>query len=154
MYELYRKQILPISIDQAWEFFKNPHNLGKITPAHMGFRILNEVESPMFEGQIIKYKIAPFPGMPLDWMTEITKIREPFFFIDEQRHGPYKVWHHEHWFKEVEQGVEMIDRVNYVLPFGPLGKLVHALIVKRQLQQIFAYRNKRLIEIFGTVGEK
>jgi len=92
--------------------------------------------------------------MPLDWMTEITKIRETFFFIDEQSHGPYKVWHHEHWFKEVEQGVEMLDRVNYVLPFGPLGKLVHALIVKRQLQQIFAYRNKRMTEIFGTVGEK
>lgn len=152
-YTLASKQRLPIPLDQAWAFFSNPKNLQEITPDYMGFHIVGGADRPMYPGQIIEYTVKPVLGIPLYWMTEITQVREQEFFIDEQRVGPYAMWHHKHFFKEIEGGVEMEDMVHYRLPLGPLGNIAHALFVKRQLQGIFDYRYKVLEERFGTMPQ-
>lgn len=139
-YTLKRIQLLPMSLDEAWEFFSNPANLNNITPAYMRFRILNKSGERMYPGQIITYTVRPVLGIPLFWMTEITQVKEKEYFIDEQRRGPYAFWHHTHFFKNVPGGVEMTDIVHYRLPFGPLGKLLHWLFVRKQLNDIFDYR--------------
>lgn len=139
-YTLKRIQLLPMSLDEAWEFFSNPANLNNITPAYMRFRILNKSGERMYPGQIITYTVRPLLGIPLFWMTEITHVKEKEYFIDEQRRGPYAFWHHTHFFKNVPGGVEMTDIVHYRLPFGPLGRLLHWLFVRKQLNNIFDYR--------------
>ncbi|MCF8331797.1 MAG: SRPBCC family protein [Bacteroidales bacterium] len=149
MHQIKRKQNLPVSLQQAWEFFSDPANLKIITPEYMGFDITSEPQREMYEGMIITYKVSPLMKIPLDWMTEITHIRKPFYFVDEQRAGPYKVWHHQHHFREVEGGTEIIDQVDYQLPLGPLGKLANTIMVKKQLKEIFDYREKVLEEMFG-----
>ncbi len=102
----------------------------------------------MYAGQIIRYKLRPIPGIPESWTTEITHVKEPDFFVDEQRFGPYALWHHQHHFKEVEGGVEMIDEVNYAIPLGVLGRFAHWLFVGKKVKSIFAYRYKVLEERF------
>jgi ligand-binding SRPBCC domain-containing protein len=129
-----------MSLDEAWEFFSNPANLNNITPAYMRFRILNKSGERMYPGQIITYTVRPLLGIPLFWMTEITHVKEKEYFVDEQRRGPYALWHHTHFFKNVPGGVEMTDIVHYRLPFGPLGRLLHWLFVRKQLNDIFDYR--------------
>lgn len=115
----------------------------------MGFRILYlSGNGKMYPGQIIRYKVQGIPGVNMHWVTEITHVKEPFYFVDEQRFGPYALWHHQHHFREVKGGVEMTDEVNYALPLGPLGILAHALFVKRELNRIFDYRFKKLEELF------
>ncbi|TVR38549.1 MAG: cell division inhibitor [Cryomorphaceae bacterium] len=148
IYRLYRKQFLPISMEEAWAFFSNPSNLAKITPPHMGFVIRSGADKTMYAGQLITYTVKPFPGVPLTWVTEITQVNEPHFFIDNQVFGPYSLWHHQHFFKPVEGGIEMEDIVHYKIPLGILGRIAHALFVKRQLKQIFDYRVKVLEERF------
>ena len=150
MHKLERIQRLPISLDQAWDFFASPDNLKKITPSYMGFDIQSGGGVPMYAGMIIKYTVRPLLGIPMTWVTEITHVEPHRFFVDEQRVGPYAIWHHQHHFKAIENGVEMTDLLHYKLPFGILGDLFHPLLVKNKLEEIFNYRNKQLVEIFGT----
>lgn len=149
MHQLKRVSTLPISLDEAWDFFSSPKNLKILTPDYMGFDIINQVDlNKMYEGQIICYKVKPLLGIPLSWMTEITHIRDKEFFVDEQRIGPYKVWHHQHHFKKVAGGVEMTDIVDYVLPLGFIGRLANSILVKKQLKEIFDYREIKTKELF------
>ena len=149
MYTLERTQRIPISIKEAWNFFQNPGNLSKITPSEMGFETLSDVPEKMYPGLFIHYKVSPLFGIKMNWTTEITYVQEPNYFVDEQRVGPYAIWHHEHHFKEIEGGVEMLDRVNYKIPLGILGRIAHPLVVKGKLEEIFEFRIKRVEEIFG-----
>jgi len=148
MYQLKRTQFVKTDLATCWEFFSSPNNLNKITPKEMGFDVLTEGVENMYEGLMIEYKVRPLLNIPLRWITEITHVKHQQYFVDEQRKGPYKIWHHEHHFKEVQGGVEMTDIVSYELPFGILGKLAHPLIVKKKLDQIFAYRFKIVDELF------
>lgn len=151
-YTLKTVQRLPITLDEAWDFFSSPRNLKEITPAYMNFKVLTNSDSEkMFAGQIITYTVSPLLGIPLFWMTEITHVRDREYFIDEQRFGPYALWHHKHFFKEIEGGVEMMDFLDYVLPLGFLGNIANALFVRRQIESIFEYRRKVLIERFGSL---
>lgn len=148
-YLLQRKQKLPIELEEAWDFFSNPSNLKTITPSYMGFQILYGADKKMYPGQIIEYIVKPVLGIPLYWMTEITQVQDKVFFIDEQRVGPYKIWHHQHFFEEIEGGVEMKDVIHYRLPLGLLGTIAHKLFVKRQLNSIFDYRYNILEKKWG-----
>ena len=154
MYTLKRVQKLPISLDEAWKFFSSPANLQEITPEDMGFDIISEVPVEMYEGLFIHYKVSPLFGIKLDWTTEITHIRDREFFVDEQRVGPYSIWHHEHHFKEIEGGVEMTDIVSYQLPLGFLGRMMHPIMVKGRLNNIFDYRFQIVEEKFGKYTGK
>lgn len=149
LYTLHTKQQLPVSIETAWGFISNPKNLEIITPKSMQFKTLSGDEKEMFAGQIIHYKITPLFGISMQWVTEITHVQEQKFFVDEQRFGPYAFWHHKHFLKAIPGGVEMEDIVHYKLPMGLLGQLAHPFMVKPKLDEIFAYRRKKLIEIFG-----
>lgn len=149
IFELHRKQKLPISLEKAWDFLADPNNLKVITPDYMGFDILSGADRKMYEGQIIQYIVTPIAGIKIKWVTEITHIKEGEYFVDEQRFGPYKLWHHKHFLKEIEGGVEMEDKLDYKLPFGYLGQLTQPFLVKPKLEEIFAYRQKKLIELFG-----
>lgn len=151
VYTLKANQKLKIDKNQAWEFFSNPVNLKTITPSHLGFNIINDLPEKMYPGMLICYKLSPIKGIKVTWVTEITQVNEPNFFIDNQRFGPYTMWHHQHFFKEIEGGVEMDDIIHYVVPYGILGRFANWLFVKRQLNDIFAYRKKVLKEIFGEV---
>jgi ligand-binding SRPBCC domain-containing protein len=115
----------------------------------MGFDVLTEVPDTMYEGLMIAYRVRPLFGIPVEWITEITHVKENLFFVDEQRKGPYKIWHHEHHFSPTAEGILMTDIVTYELPFGILGKLVHPLLVKKKLEEIFDYRFKVVEEVFG-----
>jgi ligand-binding SRPBCC domain-containing protein len=150
-YTLQKTQKLPISLKEAWDFFSSPKNLKVITPEYMDFNIVSGVEKAMYPGQIIEYTVKPVLGIPMYWMTEITQVRDMEFFIDEQRVGPYSMWHHQHFFKAIEGGVEMEDIIHYRLPLGPLGSLAHVLFVKRQLEGIFKYRFTTLEDKWGTI---
>jgi ligand-binding SRPBCC domain-containing protein len=150
VYQLHKKQFLPISLQEAWSYFSSPHNLKEITPPYMNMTVTgNTGTEKMYAGQVITYTVSPLLGIKLFWMTEITHVQPPQYFVDEQRFGPYLLWHHLHRFKEVEGGVEMEDLVHYKLPFSFLGKIAHALFVKKQLQEIFEYRTKVLEKKFG-----
>jgi len=144
-------QTLPISIDEAWEFFSNPNNLSVITPDWLNFKITSKLPDKMYAGMIITYKVHPLLGIPINWVTEITHVKEPFYFVDEQRFGPYKLWHHQHHFKETDKGVEMTDIVNYALPFDPLSRPINSLVVQNRVREIFQFREKKLAEMFAPV---
>jgi ligand-binding SRPBCC domain-containing protein len=150
VYSIKTVQRMPVSLAQAWDFFSSPANLQTITPPYMGFTIISQHHGDkMYPGQIIEYKVKPLLGIPLYWMTEITHVQEERFFVDEQRFGPYSLWHHQHHFKAIEGGVEMTDIVHYKLPLWWLGDLANALFVKKQLAGIFEYRKKKVEEMFG-----
>ncbi|MGN7993507.1 SRPBCC family protein [Chitinophaga sp. 22308] len=147
---LQRTQFIPAPLPQVWDFFSNPNGLAQITPSNIRFRVTSPPdERKVYPGQVITYTISPLAGIPLEWMTEITHVREGDYFVDEQRVGPYKLWHHQHHFREVPGGVEMTDTVHYRLPLGWLGRLAHTLFVRRQLEHIFAYRHRAVQELFG-----
>lgn len=154
VYHFRRKQFLPLSLNEAWQFFSSPHNLSKITPARLGFNITHVSEGPesVYAGQIISYKINVFPFVRTTWVTEITHVSAPYYFVDEQRFGPYAMWHHQHFFREVTGGVEMTDEVTYAIPFGLLGRLAQVLFVQRQLKTIFDYRYELLEKLFVKPG--
>ena len=141
-------------MDEAWDFFSTPRNLEKLTPKNLQFKILTCSHDSMVQGQIISYKIRLMPLVWMNWVTEITHVRENDYFIDDQRSGPYKIWHHRHTFTETENGVLMQDQVHYLLPFGILGKIVHVLFVRAQLKKIFAFRSEILAEKFGSQSHK
>ncbi|WP_027136644.1 SRPBCC family protein [Gaetbulibacter saemankumensis] len=150
IYRLHKKQKLPISIQESWEFLSDPKNLKTITPDYMGFNILSGADKPMYPGQIIQYIVTPVMGIKTKWVTEITHVQNLKYFVDEQRFGPYSLWHHKHFISEIDGGIEMEDIIDYKLPFGILGQLFHPIIVKPKLEEIFNYRKKKLEELFGT----
>jgi ligand-binding SRPBCC domain-containing protein len=149
IYRLHKKQNLPISINEAWEFLSSPLNLKTITPDYMSFDILSGADRPMYAGQIVQYIVTPILGIKTKWVTEITHVKDKEYFVDEQRFGPYALWHHKHFIKEIEGGVEMEDIIDYKVPLGLLGQLVQPYLVKPKLEEIFNYRTTKLEELFG-----
>lgn len=155
VYQLYATQFLAVTPRTAWEFLSDPENLQRITPGHMGFRILAGTGMPMYPGQIIHYRVSPFRGLTTSWVTEITHVEPERYFVDEQRFGPYSFWHHKHFIRPVEGGVSMEDIIDYKLPFGIIGQWLHGMLVKPQLKQIFEYRSLKLQEMYGhSTGNK
>jgi ligand-binding SRPBCC domain-containing protein len=152
IYQLKTIQNLPIGIDEAWDFFSNPNNLKVITPEWLNFKVTSKLPNKMYAGMIISYKVHPVLGIPNNWVTEITHVEEPFYFVDEQRFGPYKLWHHQHHFKETENGVEMTDIINYALPFDPFSRPINSLLVERKVKEIFKFREKKLGKLFPSVN--
>ncbi|MFT3677804.1 MAG: SRPBCC family protein [Chitinophagaceae bacterium] len=151
VYSLKAVQQLPVSIDQAWDFFSSPANLQLITPPEMGFTVISLYHGPrIYPGQIIEYKLKPLLGIPVYWMTEITHVQDKAFFVDEQRFGPYSLWHHQHHFRTIDRGVEMTDIVHYKLPLAFVGRLMHWLLVRKKLERIFQYRHSKIEELLGT----
>lgn len=143
-------QKIPISLEQAWDFFSSPANLQVITPPKMSFKTISKHHGEkMYAGQIIEYKVKPLAGIPIYWMTEITHVEDKKYFVDEQRFGPYGMWHHQHHFKAIEGGVEMTDIVHYKNPFWFFGEIANTLFVKKQLKEIFNYRFGKVVELFG-----
>ena len=151
MYRIERTQVLPISLEEAWAFFSSPKNLAKITPKELGFVVHGNVPEVMYPGLFIEYTVSPLLGIPMRWVTEITHVREGSYFVDEQRVGPYAIWHHEHFFESVPGGVKMTDVVHYKVPLGILGNLVHLWLVRPKLEQIFSYRWAANERMFGTL---
>ena len=153
-YSLSRKALLPIALEEAWTFFTQPENLKKITPPKMGFDITGRsADGPVYPGMIITYKVSPLLGIKMNWMTEITHVRENQFFVDEQRLGPYKIWHHEHHFEQTNDGVLMTDIVHYATPWYVPDFIVHPLIIKPQLNEIFDYRTQVLEKLFNAKSD-
>ncbi|WP_035612120.1 SRPBCC family protein [Haloferula sp. BvORR071] len=150
LHQLRREQVLPITLQEAWDFFSSPRNLDALTPPDVGMEILRCDSERMHEGQIISYRIRLAPLIHVTWVTEIKAVEEGRSFIDEQRFGPYKFWHHRHSFEAVPDGVKVGDIVHYMMPFGPLGEVVHTLFARRKLEAIFDYRAKAMGRRFGT----
>jgi ligand-binding SRPBCC domain-containing protein len=143
-------QKIPVDLEMAWAFFSNPTNLQTITPENLDFKVISKLYGDkIYPGQIIEYTLRPLLGIPVYWMTEITHLQDRQFFVDEQRIGPYQLWHHQHHFKAIDGGVEMMDIVHYRNPFGFLGNIANTLFVKKQLNTIFNYRFNRVEEMFG-----
>ncbi|MDP4600167.1 MAG: SRPBCC family protein [Polaribacter sp.] len=151
IYTVHKKQQLPITVDEAWKFLSNPRNLKIITPSYMSFDIISGAEKPMFAGQIIQYLVTPILGIKTKWVSEITHFEEKKYFVDVQLYGPYALWHHKHFINKIEGGVELEDIIDYKVPLGILGQMVHPFIVKPKLEEIFNYRQQKMIEIFGEI---
>ena len=150
IYRLETIQNLPISKSHAWDFLSNPKNLKRITPDYMGFKIINGMADKMYAGQIIQYMVTPVMGIPTKWVTEITHFDDGNYFVDEQRFGPYSLWHHKHFIKAIKNGVEMKDIIDYKIPLGIIGRIAQPILVAPKLKEIFEYRKNALIELFGT----
>lgn len=149
IYTLHKSQKLPISLDKAWQFLSDPKNLKTITPAYMSFDILSKIDRPLYTGQIIQYHVTPLLGIQTKWVSEITHIQEKEYFVDEQMYGPYALWHHKHFVKEIEGGVLLEDIIDYKVPLGILGQIVHPFLIQPKLEEIFKYRQEKLTELFG-----
>lgn len=144
-------QLIPTSLDTAWDFFSNPANLASITPASMSFNIISQHHgAKMYAGQLIEYKVRPVLNIPMYWMTEITHVEDRKFFVDEQRYGPYSFWHHQHHFRQVGEMVEMTDIVHYKVPGWILGDLMNALFVRKKLKSIFDFRKEAVDKFFAV----
>lgn len=144
-------QKIPVPLQEAWNFFSSPANLPLITPEYLSFQIISRHHGErMYPGQIIEYRVSPVAGVRLYWMTEITQVKEGVFFIDEQRYGPYAMWHHQHHFREIDGGVEMTDIVHYKNPLGVFGELANGMLVRPRLRGIFEYRYRRVVELLGA----
>lgn len=149
-YQLHKTQKIPATTDQVWDFISSPANLKKITPEYMGFNITSKMLSEkMYPGMIISYKVSPVLGIKMTWVTEITHVKEMEYFVDEQRIGPYSMWHHEHKIEPIEGGVLMTDIVSYKPPFGILGSIANSILIKKQLKEIFDYRTIAMEKMFG-----
>lgn len=150
LYTLEAEQKISAQIESVWNFISSPKNLKVITPDYMGFDITsNNLPEKMYAGMIISYKVSPVLGIKMNWVTEISQVKEFEFFIDEQRIGPYKFWHHQHILQKIDGGVLMKDIVNYQPPFGFLGSIANSLIIKNQLNKIFEFRKKKVEDIFS-----
>lgn len=144
-------QIVPASLEKCWAFFSDPRNLSKITPPSLDFRVLSELPAKMYPGMMIQYRVRPLLGIPLTWLTEITHVEDLSHFVDEQRVGPYTLWHHEHWFRAIDRGrTEVRDCVHYIVPFGILGEIVRPFLVEPELEKIFRFREEAVTRIFGA----
>ena len=151
--KLYKKetvQYVDATVEECWAFFSSPRNLQKITPEAMGFEITDFDNKSMYAGQIIQYKVSPLLGLKLTWVTEITFVKDNSYFIDEQRFGPYSLWHHKHFFEPSGNGTKMTDVIHYGLPLGFFGRIMNMLIVENKLKSIFDYRYLKVEEIFST----
>ena len=151
--KVYKKetvQYVNASLDECWAFFSSPRNLQKITPENMGFQITDFDNKSVYPGQIIQYKVSPLFGLKLNWMTVITAVKDKSYFIDEQRFGPYALWHHKHFFEATENGTKMTDVVHYALPLGFIGRLLNAIVVQNKLQEIFDYRFVKVNQLFNS----
>jgi ligand-binding SRPBCC domain-containing protein len=153
-YLLKKEQAIPLTVAEAWDFFSSPLNLAKITPQGMDFKVTSDYspETKMYAGMIITYKIAPLFGVKMNWMTEITHVSEGEYFVDEQRFGPYALWHHQHHFVAIENGVVMTDILNYAIPYGVIGRLANTVLVEKQVKKIFDHREKAIAGLFGKIG--
>ena len=149
MHSFHRIQKLPITIEAAWDFFSDPKNLKTIAPDYMGFDIVAGADKRMYPGQIIEYRVSPLLGIKTTWVTEITHVVDQSYFVDEQRFGPYSLWHHKHFFTPIEDGVSMEDLIHYKAPLGALGNLFTPVIITSKLEEIFNYRTQKLPELFG-----
>ncbi len=142
-----------MSLSDCWNFFSDPRNLSKITPSALNFQIRSELPAKIYPGLMIRYTVTPVFGIRMSWLTEIVQMQEPHYFADEQRHGPYSLWHHEHFFRDMGDGqIEVRDLVHYIPPLGPLGGLINSFIIKRQLTSIFDYRAKALERVNLSEG--
>ena len=154
LYSLLAEQYLPLTLTEAWDFMSSPVNLKEITPASMGFDIHSGYgEGKMYPGMVVAYTVRPLLGLPITWITEITHVRDNEYFVDEQRFGPYKFWHHKHFLEAVPGGVRIRDELHYALPMGMLGRMVHPFLVKSQLIKIFTYRHQKLVALFPRKPE-
>jgi ligand-binding SRPBCC domain-containing protein len=152
-YQLRKHQFVPARLDEVWDFISSPKNLKEITPKHMGFDITTpDLPEKMYPGMIISYKVKPMLGIPLTWVTEITQVEEKKFFVDEQRVGPYAMWHHQHHVEEVKGGVMMRDIVSYRPPMAFLGSIANALFIQKQLENIFSFREQAMMKRFPPQG--
>lgn len=150
-YQLYREQKINTSLEEMWDFISSPGRLKEITPDYMRFDITSKhIPKKMYEGMIISYKISPLLSIKIDWVAEITHIREKEFFIDEQRIGPYSFWHHQHILKPIKRGTLMKDIVTYAPPYGLLGVIANTLVIRNKLKKIFDYRKKEIEKRYGT----
>jgi len=152
VYQIREEIAVAASLEEVWDFISSPSNLREITPDYMGFEITTPGLPPkIYPGLMISYRVRPVLGIKMNWLTEITQVREPYYFVDEQRAGPYALWHHEHRLEPTGKGVLMSDLVTYRLPAGPLGTLAHGLFIKKQLKGIFQYREHALEKRFGRI---
>ena len=150
LYTLYAKQTVAKEIDLLWDFFRKPSNLNKLTPEDVDFKIISGKSDDFYEGKIISYKIKPFKMITLNWVTEISQVKEGSYFVDNQILGPYKMWHHEHHFKSNSDGTtDIIDKVKYKVPFYILGRLMHKMFIRKKLFNIFMYRQKKINDLFN-----
>ncbi|MDQ6913839.1 MAG: SRPBCC family protein [Verrucomicrobiota bacterium] len=148
VYILQREQRVAMPLEDCWGFFSDPNNLQKITPPSLKFRVCSQLPSEIHAGMMIRYTVSPLFGIPMTWVTEITQVRKPHYFADEQRVGPYSLWHHEHSFRAIsERETEVRDLIHYAPPFGPFGAILNQLLVRQQLARIFEFRSKRLEEL-------
>ena len=152
LHQLKRTQRLPITIEEGWKFFSDPGNLAGITPPNLGFHVISDFPEEIHSGMIVSYTLRPLFGIRLTWVTEISSVEKPISFVDEQRFGPYRFWHHLHQFESVPGGVEIRDTVSYVLPFQWIGSWFHGAFVRRNLENIFDYRCKVLNTRFGRLA--
>jgi ligand-binding SRPBCC domain-containing protein len=147
LHRIHRKQVIPISISKAWEFFSNPENLSTITPSWLNLTVISDIPGSMHSGMIISYRITPMARVPTLWISEITHVNRPTYFVDEQRLGPFRFWHHQHMFKEVGRNVEIQDIVHYAMPLGPIGEMFYSISVGKKVDSIFDFRQKALERI-------
>ena len=151
IYKLQTEQLLDTGLEEVWDFISSPKNLQRITPKGMGFKITSgELPAKMYPGMMISYKVKPLGGIPITWVTEITQVKEHEYFVDEQRMGPYSIWHHEHHLISTENGVLMKDTVTYKPPLGFIGDLMVILFIRKKLSSIFDYRRSVLNELFNS----
>ncbi len=153
MQVLRSEQFLPITLDHAWNFFSNPANLNAITPDDLVFNITSTLPETMYEGLFITYRLAPVLNIPIDWVTEITHIKDKVFFVDEQRKGPYNIWHHEHHFISVDGGVLMTDILHYDIGKSILGTIAGKLFVDKKVKEIFTFRYNKLTTLFPVTNK-
>lgn len=149
LHTLSQQQFLRIGIPEAWDFFSRPANLGEIMPSDLGFKTVHQPGEKMYEGQIIEYRVMVLPGIWIPWVTEIRTVRGGESFVDEQRIGPFRFWHHLHTFEETEGGVMVKDLVHYALPLWPFGELGHGIFVRPKLERVFGFRKEVLEKRFG-----
>lgn len=154
-YTLNFEHKLPIPLAEAWDFFSSPLNLAKITPAEMKFKVTSNytADTKIYPGMLITYKVSPLMGIKMNWVTEITHVKDQEYFIDEQRFGPYALWHHEHHFEAIKGGVKMTDILTYGIPYGIIGRLGNTVLVGKKVQDIFTYREKAMNDLFGVYKE-
>ncbi|MCA9402829.1 MAG: SRPBCC family protein [Candidatus Omnitrophica bacterium] len=153
-YRLRTKQTLPISLQQVWDYFSNPNNLRDITPPDLNMTVRTDTDGRIYNGMVIEYHVTPLAGLRVRWLTEIKHVNAPYMFVDEQRFGPYQFWYHQHFFQEVNGGVEVTDLIYYRIPFSLLSPLINRLVVEGKLSHIFNFRRQVLADKFGTVGKR
>jgi ligand-binding SRPBCC domain-containing protein len=151
VHSLSQEQALPISRDEAWEFFSSPRNLEEMTPPGMGFKIVSLPSETLYEGEIVQYSVKALPGIWIPWVSEIKAVVEGECFVDDQISGPFRFWHHRHSFVSVEGGTVVRDLIHYAVGFGPFGEIARHLVVKRQLDGMFQHRRSTLEKKFGVL---